>query len=151
MRLARLAFADGVGAAVVRDGRAVAVSGYPDVGAILAASDAGIAAASAAVEAGEWQTFADEDLRSPIASPSAVFCVGLNYATHIREMGRELPEHPTLFSKLARTLTDPFATVLLPSVSDQVDYEGELVIVIGRRGRDIDPKGPKSISGGTAS
>ena len=138
MRLARLAFTGDLGAAVVRDGRAAAVPGYPDVGAILAAGDIGIAAAQAAAEAGDWQDFANEDLRNPIANPSAVICVGHNYAAHIREMGRELPDHPTLFAKLARTLTDPFATVRLPSVSDQVDYEGELVIVIGQRGRDID-------------
>jgi acylpyruvate hydrolase len=148
MRLARLATANGVGAAVVRDGRAAPVSGYEDVGAILAAGDVGMAAAGAAAEAGEWQAFADEDLRSPIARPSAVFCLGLNYATHIHEMGRELPEHPTLFSKLARTLTDPFATVALPSASDQVDYEGEFVIVIGRRGRDIDLKSAEAHIGG---
>jgi len=148
MRLARLAFADGVGAAVVRDDRAAPVPGYPDVGAILAAGDAGIAAAGAAAEAGEWQPFAEDDLRSPVSSPSAVICVGLNYATHILEMGRELPEHPTLFSKLARTLTDPFAAVPLPTVSDQVDYEGELAIVIGRRGRNIDPDEAESHIGG---
>jgi acylpyruvate hydrolase len=63
-------------------------------------------------------------------------------------MGRELPEHPTLFSKLARSLTDPFAAVPLPSASDQVDYEGELVIVIGRRGRDIGPEAAEAHIGG---
>jgi acylpyruvate hydrolase len=72
-----------------------------------------------------------------VLAPRAVFCVGLNYRTHILEMGRELPEHPTLFSKLARALTDPFADVELPAASERVDYEGELAAVIGRGGRDI--------------
>jgi acylpyruvate hydrolase len=137
MRLATVAFAQGVSAAVVRDDHAAPLSGYRDVGAILAAGDSGIAAARAAADADAWQPFSEEDLRLPIADPSAVFCVGLNYTSHIREMGREMPEHPTLFAKLARTLTDPYATVQLPRVSSQVDYEGELVIVIGRGGRDI--------------
>ena len=137
MRLATVAFTDGIGAAVVRDGHAAPVGGYPDVGAILAAGEAGMAHAHAAADSDGWQPLRTEDLRLPVAHPSGVFCVGLNYATHIREMGREPPEHPTLFAKLARTLTDPFAPVPLPRVSRQVDYEGELVVVIGRRGRDI--------------
>jgi acylpyruvate hydrolase len=52
-------------------------------------------------------------------------------------MGRELPTHPTLFAKLARSLADPYADLAIPQASTSVDYEGELVIVIGRGGRDI--------------
>ena len=137
MRLATIAFTTGISGAVVRDGHAAPVSSYPDVGAILAAGEAGIAAASAAADADCWQPFGTEDLRLPVTSPSAVFCVGLNYRAHIVEMGREPPEHPTLFAKQPRALTDPFAPVQLPRASAQVDYEGELVVVIGRAGRDI--------------
>jgi len=49
--------------------------------------------------------------RRVIGNPDKILCVGLNYATHIREMGRDLPTTPTLFSKLPRALTDPFATI----------------------------------------
>jgi acylpyruvate hydrolase len=137
VRLATLAGSDGTTAAVVLDGQAVPVSGYSDVGEILRAGETAVVALRAAIEDGNWQAYRQEDLRLPVQSPAAVFCVGLNYRTHIREMGRELPEHPTLFSKLARTLADPFAPIELPAASDKIDYEGELAIVIGRGGRDI--------------
>jgi acylpyruvate hydrolase len=148
MKLATLALAGSAGAVVVRDDHAVPVEGYADVGALLAAGEAGIAAAAAAVDADGWRPFTREDLRLPVGDPSAVFCVGLNYRAHIQEMGRELPEHPTLFAKLARTLTDPFAAVQLPRASSKVDYEGELVIVIGRAGRDIRPEDAELHIGG---
>jgi acylpyruvate hydrolase len=64
-------------------------------------------------------------------------CVGVNYGAHIREMGRELPTSPTLFLKLPQALTDPDEPVVLPPESAQVDYEGEVVAVIGRGGRRI--------------
>lgn len=73
----------------------------------------------------------------PVLEPGAVVCVGLNYRKHVLEMGRQLPEVPTLFSKLARALTDPEAPVALPAASEKVDYEGELAVVIGDGGRDL--------------
>jgi acylpyruvate hydrolase len=73
----------------------------------------------------------------PILEPGATVCVGLNYKKHVLEMGRQLPTVPTLFSKLPRALTDPEATIPLPAASSMMDYEGELVIVIGDGGRDI--------------
>lgn len=76
-------------------------------------------------------------LTRPILFPGAIVCVGLNYRSHIMEMGRPLPEVPTLFSKNVRALTDPEAKIVLPAASQMVDYEAELVIVIGAGGRDI--------------
>lgn len=73
----------------------------------------------------------------PILEPGAIVCVGLNYKNHILEMGRPLPEVPTLFSKNTRALTNPEAKIPLPAASQMVDYEAELVIVIGTGGRDI--------------
>ena len=69
--------------------------------------------------------------------PGKVVCVGLNYESHIREMGREPPEYPTLFAKFAEALVGPNDPIVLPSVSDQVDWEAELAIVIGRAGRHV--------------
>jgi acylpyruvate hydrolase len=86
---------------------------------------------------GDGRPFDAEDLLRPILAPEAVVCVGLNYRTHILEMGRELPTEPTLFSKLPRALTDPYADVELPAASDRIDYEAELAAVIGKGGRDI--------------
>jgi acylpyruvate hydrolase len=66
-----------------------------------------------------------------------VICVGLNYAAHIEETKREQSDYPVLFTKFATTLTGPYDPIPLPPESDAIDYEGELVVVIGDRGRRI--------------
>lgn len=74
----------------------------------------------------------------PPALPSSkVICIGKNYADHAREMGGEAPELPVVFSKLASCLIGHRQPIVLPSMSSQVDWEAELVVVIGRRGRNI--------------
>ncbi|MDJ0105495.1 fumarylacetoacetate hydrolase family protein [Rhodococcus erythropolis] len=72
-----------------------------------------------------------------VPQPSKVFCVGLNYHAHIAESKRELPTYPVLFPKYSDSLIGPFDDIALPSESAQVDYEGELAVVIGRAGRRI--------------
>lgn len=76
----------------------------------------------------------------PILRPNKIVCLGQNYRKHVEEMGRKLPEYPVLFAKFATTLTGDGQPIVLPSISDRVDYEGELALVIGRRGRNILPK-----------
>ncbi|WP_433566714.1 fumarylacetoacetate hydrolase family protein [Nocardia sp. CA-151230] len=76
-------------------------------------------------------------LLPPVQSPSKILCVGLNYRTHVTETKRELPTYPVLFSKFASNLLGPNDDIMLPPESTQVDYEGELVVVIGRPGRRI--------------
>lgn len=136
MRLATIATEDGTTAAVINGDEALCVNGYADVGALLRDPNGLQAARSAEREATVVELSLDRLLR-PVLAPGAVVCVGLNYRTHILEMGRELPTHPTLFAKLARALTDPYADVELPGASSKLDYEAELAIVIGRPGRDI--------------
>ncbi len=75
----------------------------------------------------------------PVLEPGAIVCVGLNYRKHVLEMGRQLPTVPTLFSKLPRALADPEMTIALPADSQSVDYEGEMTVVIGSGGRNIEP------------
>ncbi|BAH51613.1 hypothetical protein ROP_33660 [Rhodococcus opacus B4] len=70
---------------------------------------------------------------APTPSPRQVFAVGLNYADHAAESGVERPESPVIFTKFASAITGPVTTVPLPS--DTVDWEVELVVVIGRGGR----------------
>jgi acylpyruvate hydrolase len=137
MLLATIHTDHGPRAAVLREDEAVLVDGYPDVGALLRDGDTGMDAAQRARIDGDGRPFDAEDLLRPILAPEAVVCVGLNYRTHILEMGRELPTEPTLFSKLPRALTDPYADVELPAASDRIDYEAELAAVIGKGGRDI--------------
>jgi acylpyruvate hydrolase len=78
--------------------------------------------------------------RAVVPRPGKVICVGLNYAAHIEETQREHSDYPVLFTKFATTLTGPFDPIPLPPESEAIDYEGEIVIVIGERGRRI-PQG----------
>jgi acylpyruvate hydrolase len=75
---------------------------------------------------------AEADFAPVVPQPSKVLCVGLNYRSHILETGRELPQYPTLFAKFAETLMGPNDDLVLPSVSERVDWEVELGVVIGR-------------------
>jgi acylpyruvate hydrolase len=76
-------------------------------------------------------------LRPVIPNPAKVFCVGLNYQAHIAETGRNDSDYPVLFPKFASSLTGPFSMIDLPLESEQIDYEGELAVVIGQPGRRI--------------
>jgi 2-keto-4-pentenoate hydratase/2-oxohepta-3-ene-1,7-dioic acid hydratase in catechol pathway len=71
--------------------------------------------------------------------PTAIFCIGLNYRRHAAETGAALPEWPVLFMKSPGAVQDPEAPISLPTAlaSHQVDYEGELAVVIGRRCRNV--------------
>jgi acylpyruvate hydrolase len=80
---------------------------------------------------------ADLHRRAVIPRPGKVICVGLNYAAHIAETERERSEYPVLFTKFASTLTGPADDISLPAESEAIDYEGELAVVIGERGRRV--------------
>ena len=73
----------------------------------------------------------------PIPDPHKVICIGLNYRDHAAESGAAIPRDPVLFSKFATALIGPEAAIILPKVSTKVDYEAELVLVIGKPGRFI--------------
>jgi acylpyruvate hydrolase len=75
--------------------------------------------------------------RPVVPNPGKIICVGLNYAAHIEETKREHSDYPVLFTKFATTLTGPQDPIPLPPESEAIDYEGELVVVIGERGRRI--------------
>jgi len=137
MRLATLRTQEGPRAVVLRGQKAVLVDGHADVGELLRGGPAGIETARRAHDGEPGRPFSSDELLRPVLAPGAVACVGLNYRTHILEMGRELPTSPTLFCKLARALTDPFAEIDLPPASQKVDYEGELAIVISNGGRNV--------------
>ncbi|GAD81864.1 fumarylacetoacetate hydrolase family protein [Nocardia asteroides] len=79
---------------------------------------------------------ADIRLLAPILA-SKVVCVGKNYAAHAAEMGGEAPADPVIFLKPNTAITGPNAPIILPPSSSQVDYEGELAIVIGRPCKDV--------------
>jgi acylpyruvate hydrolase len=80
---------------------------------------------------------AEVELLAPVQRPGKVVCVGLNYRSHLAEIGEPTPEYPILFHKAATSLIGHRQSIVLPRVSRQVDYEGELAVVIGRRGKYI--------------
>ena len=87
-------------------------------------------------------------LLAPIEPPATMLAIGLNYMDHIRETGLEVPKTQVWFGKLPGALNDPFGDVEIPLASDQVDYEVELVAVIGSGGRNLSAKGaPDAIFG----
>ena len=93
-----------------------------------------VEAVSRAVEsgAGARTPLADARLASPIPRPPKIVCVGLNYLDHATEQNVPLPEHPLLFSKATSSVVGPYDDVVLPAESEQVDYEVELAVVIGK-------------------
>lgn len=76
----------------------------------------------------------------PILSPSKILCVGLNYADHAAEFGDPIPPEPVFFCKANSSLNCQWGGITIPKVSDKIDYEAELVVIIGRQGRDIPEK-----------
>lgn len=97
----------------------------------------GEAVTSKTVKKGLFTPLASARLRAPIPRPPKITCVGLNYADHAREQGIEPPKSPIFFLKSVNTICGPGDRIVLPPLSTQVDYEAEIAVVIGKRGRDI--------------
>jgi 2-keto-4-pentenoate hydratase/2-oxohepta-3-ene-1,7-dioic acid hydratase in catechol pathway len=76
-------------------------------------------------------------LCAPVPDPQKILAIGLNYADHIAESGQAKPEKQVWFSKLPNAVNGPYDDIELPKASSQVDYEAELVVVIGRRCRHV--------------
>lgn len=102
---------------------------------LLADLDRHRAVLERAAESGPRIPLAAVDLLAPIPSPARFLAAGLNYRDHARELGLAVPARPRLFAKLAGVVGDPHGDVRHPGVSDTLDYEGELGIVIGGSGR----------------
>ncbi|MFO6453443.1 MULTISPECIES: fumarylacetoacetate hydrolase family protein [unclassified Aeromicrobium] len=101
---------------------------------------------------GTDRRYGDLSLTTLVPRPGKVVCVGLNYRTHILEMGRELPQHPTLFAKFASTLTGPNDDIEAPSEDPALDWEAELTVVIGRQCRRVsETDAPHAIAGYTVA
>ncbi len=81
--------------------------------------------------------FAPIELGPPIPDPEKIICIGLNYAEHANEAGLAQSEVPLFFAKFRNSLTGPTSPILLPRVSNQIDYEGELAVIIGTRCKEV--------------
>ncbi|MEU7384312.1 fumarylacetoacetate hydrolase family protein [Streptomyces sp. NPDC042207] len=134
MKLATIRTADGT-RAVRLDGETLVDLGYADLGELFAEDgwQTRAAAASGTVYPAESADFAPV-----VPNPSKVVCVGHNYTNHIKEMGRDLPSHPTLFPKFADTLLGAHDDIVKPAETDALDWEVELAVVIGKQVRRAD-------------
>ena len=81
--------------------------------------------------------FADLHLLPVITNPNKIVCVGLNYADHVRETGRELTESPALFLRVSESQIGHGQNIVRPPESHRLDYEGEIAVIIGKGGRRI--------------
>jgi acylpyruvate hydrolase len=136
VRLTTIRTTGGTRAARVDGDRAVEL-GAPDVGSLLAAGPDALR--DAADARGPEHDAATLDLAPVVPRPAKIICLGLNYEQHIREMGHDPPDVPTLFAKYARALIGARDPIVLPSAGQLVDWEGELAFVIGRPVRHADP------------
>jgi len=128
MKLATVRTENGLRTVRVEDGGYVDV-GPGDVGELLRDADWRAVAAAAV---GPVFQVEPSRLAPVVTRPGKIVCVGLNYRSHITEMGRDLPEFPTLFAKFAEALIGPHDTLTLPPESGEVDWEAELAVVVGR-------------------
>ncbi|ALI05351.1 MULTISPECIES: fumarylacetoacetate hydrolase family protein [Pseudomonas] len=74
-----------------------------------------------------------------IPNPGKVLCIGINYATHVRETGREMPTYPMIFTRFADSQTAHLQPIVRPTASHKLDFEGELAVVIGKAARHVKP------------
>jgi 2-keto-4-pentenoate hydratase/2-oxohepta-3-ene-1,7-dioic acid hydratase in catechol pathway len=77
------------------------------------------------------------EVLQPLTAPGKIICVGLNYRDHANESGMQVPEYPTLFARFPSSLIPHGAPIVRPRDSDRLDFEGELVAIIGKGGRRI--------------
>jgi acylpyruvate hydrolase len=123
-------------AAAIVDDLAIPLTGIGELGRETLGS---LPAAAPPRDAAGAIPLGEVTLRPVVPRPGKIICVGLNYLTHVGETGRDIPEYPVLFTKFAEALIGPDDAIVLPAESAQVDYEGELAVIIGTSGRRIAP------------
>lgn len=142
MKLVTYLSAGGPRVAAVRDDGYVDLHGADhripvSMRALLAEGEPMLKRAQAALAQSEAIPHSSLKLLAPVPDPEKIICIGLNYADHAAESGQEIPKQPVVFSKFVTTVCAPEAPIVLPKVSEKVDYEAELVAVIGRGGKHI--------------
>ena len=108
-----------------------------DMPVLLQGGSGAIERALDAMSEGPRLALSDVRLLAPVPRPAKVLAIGLNYFDHIAELGREQPEYQYWFNKQRTCVVGPGAPVVVPRVSNMVDYEGELAMVVGRRCRYV--------------
>ena len=111
-------------------------AGFP--GDLLSVIRAGATASAGAALAGApLVDLGSVTLLPPVSDPEKIVCIGLNYKDHSAESGFKQPDFPTIFGRFNSSLIAHGAPILRPAFSEQLDYEGELVVIIGKAARDV--------------
>ncbi len=136
-------------AALIDDGRCVDLNRADPrlpacIKALLALGPDAMARSAEAIRRGQPMSIAPNQRVPLIPSPEKVICIGLNYSDHARETGVAPPPAPVVFNKFPTAVSAHLRPIVLPSVSSEVDYEAELVVVIGRGGRNISQAAARS-------
>lgn len=153
MKLARYSHQDTTGLALVHDQFLYPLSSDPnlptEMAELLHQFDDFTDAVEALLENTQHRLALDKvQLLAPIARPGKFIGVGLNYDDHIAETGLERPTFPTLFNKQSTCVIGPNQAIHRPNVSEKLDYEGELALVIGKRCRNISADEAKQVIAG---
>lgn len=134
MRIARFRHALGIASGLVTEDRVLELGPEEPIELLARGLDALRAAGDAARAS---HVLGDVRLLAPVPNPRKFLAIGINYADHVRETGRAAPTFPIFFNKQVTCVTGPYDPIEIPRVSSDVDFEGELGIVIGRRCRDV--------------
>jgi 2-keto-4-pentenoate hydratase/2-oxohepta-3-ene-1,7-dioic acid hydratase in catechol pathway len=142
MRLASYLTGDGPCIAAQREGTTVDLNAADpslprSMRAVLALGSEGLERARAAIAKAKPLAASGVRLLAPVPDPQKVICIGLNYADHAAESGATAPPEPVVFNKFPSAVCASGEPIVLPTVAKEVDYEAELVVVIGKGGRDI--------------
>jgi len=127
MRLGRFQGPEGVFMGLV-DGRSVEVTGAKGLSDVLRGGCRGT---------GVSHGLDELKVLPPVHNPSKMICIGLNYRSHIREMGWETPKTPIIFTKPSSSIIGPGENIVMPRASTRVDFEGECALIIGTRAKDV--------------
>jgi 2-keto-4-pentenoate hydratase/2-oxohepta-3-ene-1,7-dioic acid hydratase in catechol pathway len=157
MRLATIQTNLGSRSAIFQNGRYIDLRATDpalpaSVRELLEKGEAALKAAAQAARREKVVSYPAEQVQllPPVPDPHKIVCLGLNYADHAREGGAPIPKDPVLFSKYATALVGQGDPIVLPPVSQEVDYEAELVFVVGKGGRHIpEDRGLDHIAGYT--
>lgn len=117
---------------LVHEATAAFRAAHADLRSVLTAGKAGVIETET-----DGIDLADVTLLSPVPNPDKIICIGLNYANHIKETGREKPKYPSIFTRYPSSVLGSGVPLLKPACSDEFDYEGELAVIIGKEGRNI--------------
>jgi acylpyruvate hydrolase len=118
-------------------------SEFQDLTSVIVAGRPALETLARAVEVlprAAWRPVTEIEFRLPVDRPGKVICLGLNYADHAKEGGYQVPEYPAVFMRCRTSLIPANAPLIRPRVSEKLDYEAELMVIIGQRGRHVSEK-----------